>query len=76
MVGAAGAVESIVTLLTLAEGIVVPTINLETPDPECNLDYVANQARLRPIAVAVKNSFGFGGANACLVFRRYDPERT
>lgn len=66
LLGAAGAVETIATVLALHEGIVPPTINYEEPDPECDLDYVPNEARKADIRVALKNSFGFGGQNACL----------
>ena len=65
-IGAAGAVEAILTWKGLAEGIVLPTINYETPDPKCDLDYVPNTARRMPHRVALSNSFGFGGQNACL----------
>jgi 3-oxoacyl-[acyl-carrier-protein] synthase II len=71
LLGAAGAVEAIITVKALQEGILPPTINYETPDPECDLDYVPNHARHTPIAVALSNSFGFGGHNASLAFRRY-----
>jgi 3-oxoacyl-[acyl-carrier-protein] synthase II len=69
--GAAGAVEAIFTILALDRGILPPTINYEVPDPECDLDYVPNQARREEHEVAVSNSFGFGGHNACVVFRRW-----
>ncbi|GAB6875811.1 beta-ketoacyl-ACP synthase II [Thermaerobacter litoralis] len=72
LLGAAGAVESILTVLALRDGVLPPTINLEDPDPECDLDYVPNQARPRAIRVALSNSFGFGGQNACLAFRRFE----
>lgn len=68
LMGAAGAVEAIVCVKTLETGWVHPTINYETPDPECNLDYVPNQARYLKPRVALSNSFGFGGHNGCLVF--------
>ncbi|HEY8394930.1 MAG TPA: beta-ketoacyl-ACP synthase II [Thermaerobacter sp.] len=74
LLGAAGAVETILTALALRDGVLPPTINLEEPDPECDLDYVPNRARRRPITYALSNSFGFGGQNACLVLRRYEPE--
>jgi 3-oxoacyl-[acyl-carrier-protein] synthase II len=68
--GAAGALESILCVEALNHGIIPPTINLEQPDPNCDLDYVANEARAVPVAVAMTNSFGFGGHNATLIFRR------
>jgi beta-ketoacyl-acyl-carrier-protein synthase II len=69
--GAAGAIETIVTVMTLLEGIIHPTINLNNPDPECDLDYVPLQARhTDDLHVALKNAFGFGGQNACLVVGR------
>jgi 3-oxoacyl-[acyl-carrier-protein] synthase II len=69
--GAAGAVEAIFTILALDRGVLPPTINYETPDPECDLDYIPNEAREQQVDVAVSNSFGFGGHNACVVFRRW-----
>jgi len=69
--GAAGAIEAAYTALTLHHGIIPPTINYEYPDPECDLDYVPNHARRAAVRVALSNSFGFGGANACLAFRRF-----
>jgi 3-oxoacyl-[acyl-carrier-protein] synthase II len=71
MLGAAGGVEGVYSVLALAHGILPPTINYEEPDPECDLDYVPNVARQAPIQVAISNSFGFGGTNACLVFRKW-----
>jgi 3-oxoacyl-[acyl-carrier-protein] synthase II len=71
LLGAAGGVEAIATLLALHHGLLPPTINYETPDPECDLDYVPNQARKQDIEVALSNAFGFGGTNATLVFRKY-----
>lgn len=68
----AGAIESIATLMTLRHGIIPPTINYETPDPECDLDCVPNEARKADVRIALKNSFGMGGQNACLVLSRYD----
>jgi 3-oxoacyl-[acyl-carrier-protein] synthase II len=70
--GAAGAVEAIFTILAVERGVLPPTINYETPDPECDLDYIPNEAREREIEVGVSNSFGFGGHNACLVFQRWN----
>jgi 3-oxoacyl-[acyl-carrier-protein] synthase II len=72
LLGAAGAVEGLVTVLALEHGVLPPTINYCSPDPDCDLDYVPNTARPRDIGVAVSNSFGFGGVNASLVFRRLD----
>lgn len=71
--GAAGALEAIACILAIYHGILPPTINYEYPDPECDLDYVPNQARRQPINVAMSNSFGLGGQNACLVFKKYSP---
>jgi 3-oxoacyl-[acyl-carrier-protein] synthase II len=68
--GAAGAVEAIFTILALQRGILPPTINYEHPDPECDLDYIPNEARLEPVEIGISNSFGFGGHNSCLVLRR------
>ena len=69
--GAAGAVEAIFTILALDRGVLPPTINYETPDPECDLDYIPNEARPQQVEIGVSNSFGFGGHNACVVFRRW-----
>ncbi|MSQ48397.1 MAG: beta-ketoacyl-[acyl-carrier-protein] synthase II [Deltaproteobacteria bacterium] len=71
MLGAAGGVEGVYSVLALNHGMIPPTINYEEPDPECDLDYVPNVARQAPIQVAVSNSFGFGGTNACLIFRKW-----
>jgi len=60
-----------VTVLTIARDTIHPTINYETPDPECDLDYVPNQGRSADVRVAMTNSFGFGGTNATLLFRKY-----
>ncbi len=70
LLGAAGAVEGVFSALTLHHGIIPPTINYENPDPACDLDYVPNKARKADVRVALSNSFGFGGTNACVVFRR------
>jgi len=72
LLGGAGGVESIFTLLTIKKGIIPPTMNYETPDPECDLDYVPNTARKAKVRTAMSNSFGFGGTNATLIFRAYD----
>jgi 3-oxoacyl-[acyl-carrier-protein] synthase II len=69
--GAAGAVEAVFSTLAIHEGVVPPTINYETPDPDCDLDYVPNEAREADVAVAVSNSSGFGGHNASVVLRRF-----
>ncbi len=70
LLGAAGAVEGVFSVLALHHGIIPPTINYETPDPACGLDYVPNVARKANVRVALSNSFGFGGTNACVIFRR------
>ena len=70
MLGAAGAIEAIACLKTLNTGIIAPTINLLEPDPECDLNYVPNKAVKADIQLAVSNSLGFGGHNACLAFRK------
>ncbi|RLA89068.1 MAG: beta-ketoacyl-[acyl-carrier-protein] synthase II [Deltaproteobacteria bacterium] len=71
LLGGAGAIEAIFTVLSLQQGILPPTINYENPDPQCDLDYVPNQAREVPIRIAMSNSFGFGGTNAVLVLKRF-----
>jgi 3-oxoacyl-[acyl-carrier-protein] synthase II len=73
LLGGAGGVEAIFTILTLYHGIIPPTINYETPDPECDLDYVPNKARKADVRVALSNSFGFGGTNAVLIFKKFEP---
>ena len=70
--GAAGAVEAIFTVLAIKRGALPPTINYEEPDPECDLDYIPNESREADVKVAVSNSFGFGGHNATIVFRRFE----
>lgn len=70
MLGAAGGVEAIYTVLAIRDGVLPPTINYETPDPECDLDYVPNVAREKKLEVALSNSFGFGGTNGTLIFKR------
>jgi 3-oxoacyl-[acyl-carrier-protein] synthase II len=72
LLGGAGGVEAAFTVLTLQRGIIPPTINYENPDPDCDLDYVPNVSRRADVNVALSNSFGFGGTNATLAFRRYD----
>jgi 3-oxoacyl-[acyl-carrier-protein] synthase II len=71
LLGAAGAVEAIATLLTINRGMIHPTINYENPDPECDLDYVPNQARRKDVNLAISNGFGFGGHNAVVVLGKY-----
>ena len=70
MLGATGGVEAAICALTLARGVIAPTINYTTPDPACDLDYVPNTAREARVQHALTNSFGFGGTNACLVLSR------
>ncbi len=72
LLGAAGGIEAVFSILALHHGLLPPTINLENPDPACDLDYVPNKARAVPIKTALSNSFGFGGVNACLIFRRLE----
>lgn len=72
LLGAAGGIEAIFTVLALKEGILPPTINLENPDPECDLNYVPNEARRQQVNAAISNSLGFGGHNATIAFRKYD----
>jgi len=71
LLGGAGALEALICVKVLEDGIIPPTINYKTPDPECDLDYVPNQARRAEVRVAMSNSFGFGGHNACVVLRRH-----
>ena len=71
LLGAAGGIEAIATVLALHHGVLPPTINYETPDPDCDLDYIPNQARKQNVEVALSNAFGFGGTNATLAFRTY-----
>ncbi|MER2039184.1 MAG: beta-ketoacyl-ACP synthase II [Solibacillus sp.] len=71
LLGAAGGIEAIFTVLALKEGILPPTMNLHDPDPECDLDYIPNEARNASVNYALSNSLGFGGHNACLLFKKY-----
>ena len=72
LLGAAGVVEAIFSILAIRDQVIPPTINLDNPDPECDLDYVPHEARDAKIRTAISNSFGFGGTNASLVFRAFD----
>ena len=72
LLGAAGSTEAIFTILAIRDGLMPPTLNYEEPDPECDLDYVPNVARRKPLKVAMSNAFGFGGTNATLVFRKFE----
>jgi 3-oxoacyl-(acyl-carrier-protein) synthase len=67
---AAGAIEAVAAVMTIQKGIIPPTINYETPDPDCDLDYVPNKARHQPVAVCLSNSFGMGGQNCCVIIKR------
>ncbi len=71
LLGAAGGIEAVFSILALQKGIIPPTINLDNPEPECDLDYVPHRSRDCSFDVAISNAFGFGGVNACLVFRRW-----
>jgi 3-oxoacyl-[acyl-carrier-protein] synthase II len=73
LLGGAGGLEAGIVLLALRDQVLPPTINYDTPDPECDLDYVPNKARKVPgLKVALSNSFGFGGTNGCLLFKRWE----
>jgi len=72
LLGAAGGLETAICALTVADQVMPPTINYVTPDPECDLDYVPNEARRAPIRYALSNSFGFGGTNGALLLKRMD----
>ena len=71
LLGAAGALEGIFSVLAIREGIIPPTINYENADPECDLDYVPNTARRKEVRYVLSNSFGFGGTNSCLLFGKF-----
>ena len=71
LLGGAGGLESVFTVLSVFNDVVPPTINLEFPDEECNLDYCANEARDKKINFALKNNFGFGGTNGSLIFKKH-----
>ena len=72
--GASGGLEAVACVRTIMDGVIHPTVNYEFPDPQCDLDYVPNKARRADVGVALSNAFGFGGQNACIVFRRYEEE--
>jgi 3-oxoacyl-(acyl-carrier-protein) synthase len=72
LLGAAGALEAVVCTMVCCEGKMPPTINFETPDPTCDLDYAHNRTVERPVRIALSNSFGFGGHNVCLAIRRWE----
>ena len=70
--GASGALEAVACVKTITERRIHPTVNQESPDPDCDLDYVPNESRAADVNVVLSNAFGFGGQNACLVFRRWE----
>jgi 3-oxoacyl-[acyl-carrier-protein] synthase II len=71
LLGGAGGIETVFTALAISDGIIPPTINLDHPDEECDLDYVPNKARKKDVKTAMTNSFGFGGTNATLILKKY-----
>ena len=71
LLGAAGGIEAVASILAIQNRLIPPTINYQTPDPECDLDYVPNNARKAELEYVMSNSLGFGGHNACLIFRKY-----
>ena len=75
-IGAAGAISAAAAVLTIRNGVIPPTINLENPDPECDLDYVPNVAREKQVGTVLVNSFGFGGHNASLIFAAYTEQKS
>jgi 3-oxoacyl-[acyl-carrier-protein] synthase II len=72
LLGAAGAIEAVASILAITHGRIPPTINLETPDPDCDLNYTPNVPQERQVRVALSNAFGFGGHNTCVVFKAMD----
>jgi 3-oxoacyl-[acyl-carrier-protein] synthase II len=72
LLGGAGGIEAVFSIKAIEEGVIPPTINYENPDSECDLDYVPNVARHKALRVAMSNSFGFGGTNAVLIFKRFE----
>jgi len=75
LLGAAGGVEGVFSVLSIHRNLLLPTINYETPDPECDLDYIPNRAREATVKYALSNSFGFGGTNAALLFKKYEEDQ-
>ena len=75
IMGAAGAISALAAVLAIRDGVIPPTINYETPDPECDLDYVPNVARQQEVNAAVINGFGFGGQNVAVIIRKYEAGR-
>jgi 3-oxoacyl-[acyl-carrier-protein] synthase II len=71
LLGGSGGIEAVATVMAIAQDRVPPTINLEKPDPACDLDYVAHESRAQAVDVALSNSFGFGGHNVTLAFKKY-----
>jgi 3-oxoacyl-[acyl-carrier-protein] synthase II len=74
LLGASGGIELVASVLSIQHNTIPPTINLTNPDPECDLDYVPNRCREQAVNVAMSNSFGFGGHNACLLVRRFEDQ--
>ena len=72
LLGAAGGIEAAFSVLAISEGVIPPTINIDNPDPECDLDYVPNKAENRKVNVAMSNSLGFGGHNSSIIFKTFD----
>ena len=70
--GGAGAIEAVISIMAMRDGIIPPTINYKTPDPDCDLDYVPNKARKADIKAVMSNSFGFGGTNGVVIFKKLD----
>jgi 3-oxoacyl-[acyl-carrier-protein] synthase II len=73
LLGAASGIEAVVSVLAIHHKVIPPTINLENPDPECDLDYVPNKSRPADVRAVLSNSFGFGGVNGCVVFTEFTP---
>jgi 3-oxoacyl-[acyl-carrier-protein] synthase II len=71
LLGGAGGIEAVFSVLSIEKGVIPPTINYDNPDPQCDLDYTPNHAREKNVSVAMSNSFGFGGTNAALIFRKF-----